>query len=608
MSPFKGAEFLKREKSVNNGSVERVFKFNSTIIFYGVMLFGIGILFQMFRWQVLNSDYYTALAQYQYTDSQRQPTSRGSIVASDGTILATDQPAWNVFASLSSYENEREDFFAEKEKYVATVASILEVSDEIIDKKLFDEFRYVPLQYNISTDQKKALQEAQIFKDRGPGFGFYFEKSEKRIYPNGNMASHILGFMGKDEYGKDQGLYGIEGYYFGDLTGKEGFTYEEKDAFGNVILTAEYEPVLPRKGKDITLTIKPSLQTKVEDLLAKGVEKHQAKSGSVIIMDPKTGAIWAMANYPTYDPNQYWLTQESWVFKNKAIADVYEPGSIFKPITVAIGLETGAITPDYVCDDSTGYFTMYAGTPDEAKIYTWDGRPDGKITPEEFLQYSNNPCIAQTALAVGHKEYYPMMKKFGIGDIAGINLQDEANSYLKPYDQWIELDLAVTAFGQSVSATALQMTSAMSAIANNGIRMKPHIVAEVKDDKETIKFTPYKVAEPISEETADTVAKMMRSVVRDGDAKWIFEKYLQNYDIAGKTGTAQIPKTDSAGYYEDRTNATFVGFAPVEDPKFVMLVRLEEPKLSEYAAETAVPVWVEIFLKIADDLEVAKSR
>lgn len=602
----------KKKSLYSKGSVkadkspEKIFLFNSRVVFGVVLLIAFGVLLQMSRWQIFGAEKYKALANSQYLNTQMQPSGRGNIYAADGSILATDRPAWDVFASLSSIENEREEFFKEKDKYVTTLSEILGVEKEALDAQLTEEFRYFSIKKGITPDEKKALEEVQIFEKQNPGFGLYFEKSEKRFYPNGSLASHVLGYMGADEDGNDIGLYGVEGFYFGDLLGTEGYTYQEQDAYGNVILTAEYEPVLPREGKDITLTIVPGIQKKVEEKLKKGVESHQAKSGSAIVMNPATGEIIAMANYPTYNPNAYWR-EEPWIFKNKSIADVYEPGSVFKPITVAIGLETGAINENTVCNDEKGYITMYEGTQDEAKIYTWDKKPDGKITPAEYLQFSNNPCIATTALAVGHEKYFPVMKDFGIGDFVGLGLQDETNSYVRPYEEWLEIDLAVTSFGQGISTTPIQILSAISAIANDGKRMKPYVVKEVQNEDETIKFAPQVVSQPISEETADKVAVMMTSVVTGGDAKWVFDKYLREYDIAGKTGTAQIPKKDTVGYYTDRTNATFVGFAPVEDPKMIMIIRLEEPGLNEFAASTAVPVWVETFLAIADDLEVPKK-
>lgn len=587
-------------------SPEKIFLFNSRVVFGVVLLIAFGVLLQMSRWQIFSAEKYKALANSQYLNTQMQPSGRGNIYAADGSILATDRPAWDVFASLSSIENEREEFFRGKDKYINTVSEILGVEKETLNSQLTEDFRYFSIKKGITPDEKKALEEVRIFEKQNPGFGLYFEKSEKRFYPNGSLASHVLGYMGSDEDGDDIGLYGIEGFYFGDLLGTEGYTYQEQDAYGNVILTAEYEPVLPREGKDITLTIVPGIQKKVEEKLKKGVESHQAKSGSAIVMNPSTGEIIAMANYPTYNPNVYWR-EEPWIFKNKSIADVYEPGSVFKPITVAIGLETGAIDENTVCNDEKGYITMYEGTQDEAKIYTWDKKPDGKITPAEYLQYSNNPCIAKTALAVGHEKYFPIMKDFGIGDFVGLGLQDETNSYVRPYEEWLEIDLAVTSFGQGISTTPIQILSAISAIANDGKRMKPYVVKEVQNEGETIKFTPQVISQPISEETADQVAVMMTSVVTGGDAKWVFDKYLRDYDIAGKTGTAQIPRSDRVGYYTDRTNATFVGFAPVEDPKMIMIIRLEEPGLNEFAASTAVPVWVETFLAIANDLEVPKK-
>lgn len=597
-------------------SSESIYKFNSNVVFVAILLLGLGIILQMGRWQILEKERFTSLANSQYIDNQRQASSRGIIYASDGTVLATDQPAWDVYASLSSLPDERTDFFNEKDKYITTVSSILGLESDFIDKKLTKEFRYFKLAQNVDSDQKKALESARIFTDvkndgsykRGLGFGFHFVKSEKRIYPNGDLASQVLGFMGKDDDGNDSGVYGIEGYYFGDLVGTEGYTYEEQDAQGNVILTSEYEPVLPREGKDITLTIKPGIQRKVQDHLKKGVDTHQAKSGSAIVMDPKTGAIIAMANYPAYDGNEYWRTQEVEVFKNKAIADVYEPGSVFKPITVAIGLESGAITPTTTCNDETGFITIFEGTQDETQIYTWDRKPDGLMVPEEFLQNSNNPCIATTALAIGHEYYYPKMKEFGIGEFIGMGLQDEANSYLMPYESWTKLDLATTSFGQSVSTTPLQMISAISTIANDGKRMKPYIVKSVSDDDEEIKYSPQILATPISEETADKVAIMLRSVVEKGDARAPFRKILETYDVAGKTGTAQIPFKDKVGYDPNSTNTTFIGFAPVEDPVFIMLVRIEEPSLGTFSSETVVPVWADIFTAIADDLEVPKKK
>lgn len=591
----------KKEKEKDN---------NIRIVGTFISLFALLIIIQALRWQVIESDKFVLLAQDQYQGSPRQSTSRGIITAGDGTVLAVDEPVWGIYATLSMDDDERELFFSAKDKFVAEISGILGLEKTEIEEKITDEFVYFPIAHGISTEKKKALQEANIFGDGTQGFGLYFEREEKRIYPNGELASHVLGFMGKDKDGNDIGQYGIEGFYFGDIVGEEGYTYEEKDSTGNVILTGEYEPILPRQGKDFTLTIIPIIQQKVEEILKTGVEYHQAKSGSVIIMNPKTGAIIAMANYPTYNPNEYWLVSEPWVLKNKAVSDVYEYGSVHKPITISIALETGSIEDDFICNDNKGYLDLYEATgyPDQVgqKIYTWNKLAAGVLDLKGMLRTSNNPCLAKVALEVGHEEYYPMLKEFGIGEFIGIGLQDEATSYMKPYDEWTKLDLITTAYGQSISATALQITSALSTIANNGQRMRPYIISEISDNDETIKFEPQVLSEPISAEVAQKVIQMMKHVAIEGDPKYFFADINKKYSIAGKTGSAQIPKKDGPGYEELLTNTTFVGFAPAEDAEMIMIVRLEEPKSSPYSALTAVPLWKDVFVAIADDLEIPR--
>ena len=410
--------------------------------------------------------------------------------------------------------------------------------------------------------------------------------------------------MGKDSNGKALGQYGLEGFFFQDLTGLSTENYQEKDYQGNIILTAEYQPVLPRDGKSIKLTINPTIQKKVEAQLEKGVKEHQAKSGSVIIMNPKTGEIIAMANYPTYNPNEYWKVTDSWIYKNRAISDVYEYGSVHKPITVSIALESGKVKEDYICNDSTGSFKVYDRT-----IYTWNKQASGKLTLGGMLEQSNNPCLARVALETGHEYYHPKLQEFGLGKKVGLGLQEEETGYLLPYEYWTKVDLATTSFGQSISATALQVLSAINTIANDGKRMKPYIISEIiENDNSVTKYQPQLMAKPISEKTAKTVSKLMEGVVRKGESRSKFNRDLPNYSLAGKTGTAQIPKLDGPGYYDNRTNTTFVGFSPVENAKMSMIVRLEEPGLDTYSFSTVVPVWIDIFKAIADDLEIPRTK
>lgn len=584
---------------------------NIYLVGYIVSILAFLILLQIFRWQVVDSAKLQALANSQYQSSGTQSATRGKIMAADGTILAVDQPAWNIYATLSKDTVERAKFFSQKDKFVTEVASILGVEKSDIDSKLTDDFVYVSLAKDVSTEKKNALAQDEIFGTGTAGFGLYFESQEERIYPNGNLAAHVLGFIGSDASGTAVGQYGIQGYYFGDLNGAEGYTYEEKDSSGNVILTSEYDPVLPRSGKDFTLTIVPNIQTKVETALAAGVKEARAKSGSVIIMNPKTGAIIAMANYPTYNPSEYWRASEAWILKNRAVSDVYEYGSVEKPITLAIALDTGAITKDFTCNDATGSLDLYKATGyadlKGRYIYTWNKLPSGVIDIAGIFAKSNNPCAAQAGLKINFSQFYSYLKEFGIGQFIGIGLQEESTSYLKAYDQWTKLDQITASYGQGISATPLQIISAFSALANGGVRMRPYIISKITDDTETINIEPKVISTPISKETADIVTKALEKAVQE-DLLGGLATDLKKYDIAAKTGTAQIAKSDGTGYENGITNTTVVGYAPASDPTFIMLVKLEEPQISTYASFTSVPIWRSIFLAVKDDLAIQKTN
>jgi len=583
---------------------------NITAVGYGITLLAFIVIFQIFRWQVLFAKDFKNLAQGQYETNRIQVAPRGVITAADNTVLAVDEPAWNVYASLSQDEDERTLFFENQDLFVSEVSSILGVEKETIDSKLTEDFLYISIAKGISTEKKKALEQAEIFGEGKQSFGLYFENEEKRVYPNNELAAHILGFIGQNEFGDPIGQYGIQGYYYGDITGREGYSYEEKDSSGNVILTAEYEPILPRDGKDFKLTIVPNLQAKVEEELEKGVRESRAKSGSAIIMDPKTGAILAMANYPTYDPNEYWRASEPWILRNRAVADVYEYGSVQKPITLSIAIENGVIDEDYLCHDTTGYLDLYKATGYEdlkgERVYTWNRLPAGTIDISGIFRTSNNPCAARIALDIDFNEFYSSLKDFGIGEFIGIGLQEESTSYLKSKDTWTKLDTITSSYGQgNISATPLQLISAFSTIANDGVRMRPYLISQISDEQEVINISPQIIAKPVSEETADIITRALVKAVKNNSLTALGAPLLE-YDLAAKTGTAQIAIKGGTAYDENLTNDTVIGFAPSEDPKMIMLVKLEEPKTAAYSSLTTVPVWRDIFLSIADDLEIKK--
>ena len=577
------------------------------IVAFLVTAAAIVVVIQSFRWQIVYADKFKNLSSNQYISTSTQDVKRGSILTKDGTVLAVDKPIYNVYATLSLEEEEREIFFSHLDTFVAEVSGILNLEEEEVRKKLPNDFVYAPLAKGISAEKKKALEEANIFGEGTEGFGLYFESEEERVYPNGTLASHLLGFLGKNEKGETTGEYGVQGYYYGDLIGKEGYSYEEKDSSGNTILTSEYKVITARDGKNITLTIDANIQSKVEKILAEKVKSVKAKSGSVIIMEPSTGRIIAMANYPDYDPGKYWRVSDSWILKNRAVSDAYEYGSVMKPITFAIGIETGAIDKSYTCNDETGYLDLYEATGYEdlvgRKVYTWNRLPNGMQSISDILKNSSNPCTARAALSYDSRTFYDYLSKFGISQYIGIGLEEEATNYLKSFDYWTKLDIITASYGQSITATPLQLISALSTFANDGVRMKPYIIDSISDENETISTKPSVISTPVSEDTAHFIRNAMSQAVDNGLLGGLAGD-LKNYSIAAKTGTAQALDTENGGYKDDVTNDTVVGFAPAENPKIIMLVKVEEPQMAYYASLTTVPIWRDIFLSIVDDLEI----
>lgn len=576
-----------------------------------IIVLGLLVLIQAFRWQIVERERFLILAQQQYTNTQRQLPQRGRILAIDGTILAVDEPVWNVYASLSTDPKERERFFSNKNEFITEVATILAIPIEEIDSKITQDFRHIKLADGVSNDKKTALSSVSREVFENPNFGFYFERDVKRTYPNNSLAAHILGFIGKNADGNYVGQYGVEGYYFSDIEGQAGYFSGERDSLGNVILNEEYDPLEARSGKSLKLTIRPSVQMKLEEVLEEGVKRTKSRSGSVIIMNPRTGAIIAMANYPTYNPNEYWLTQEPWIFRNLAVSDTYEYGSIHKPISVAIALESG-ISEDYTCDDKTGYLDLYEVTGYDDlkndKVHTWNRRAAGKQNLMKMLANSNNPCIAKLALETGFENYYQKMRQFGIGSSINIGLQEEGTSYLRPYERWTRLDLITASFGQGISATPLQVISALSTIANDGKRMQPYIVDSIIDGDNITYTNPQVVSEPLSKDTANKVAKIMADSVENGGMSEYQALRIAEYEVAAKTGTSQIVREGIEGYQEGKIDASVVGFAPVSDPKFIMLLKLSEPQTGRFAAYNALPLWNDIFLEIVNDLEIPKRN
>ncbi|MBX4205784.1 penicillin-binding protein 2, partial [Candidatus Microgenomates bacterium] len=390
----------------------------------------------------------------------------------------------------------------------------------------------------------------------------------------------VLGFVGKDDEGIDKGYFGLEGFYDLSLAGKPGYIQREADGKGAPILIGGSKEIAAVAGVDIKTNIDKRIQFVVEDKLKLGIEKYGAKNGVAIIMDPKTGKVLSLAAYPAYDPGKYNQFEQSY-FKNPAISDSFEPGSIFKPLIMAAGLDAGKIDVDTKCDICSGPFPV-----DKYFIKTWNNVYNPNASMTDIIVHSDNVGMTFIGQKLGMDKLYDYVTSYGFGQLTGIDLQGEATPQLRPRNKWNIVDQATTTFGQGIAVTPIQMVKAFSAIANKGKIAQPQIVDKILNGANEQDVRPQISKQVISEKAAAETTAMMVEAVEKGEAQWT---KIPGFKVAGKTGTAQIPVE---GHYDsEKTIASFIGFAPASDPKFVMLVMLREPKSSPWAAETAAPLW-----------------
>jgi len=565
---------------------------NRASAFIKLFIVGYAVLiaFQLFRWQILNYDRFSAQANEQRTVQKQIYTKRGTIYTQDGVVLSVDSASWDVILSIV-HQSDKKTFEEKKSEIMSNVSSIVGVPDTELYRKIDGKsLTYLVLYQNITKRQKDILESK--------GYpGIFTIESPRRLYPNGVLASHIVGYVGTDPNGNAKGFYGLEGFFWGDLKGKQGLTQQESDLMGNAIISKDYQSISYREGKNLVLTINSGIQKKVEQILEEGVKETKGDSGTVIVMRPNTGEIIAMANYPSYNPNTYWEASDVSLYKNKGVADPYEYGSVHKPMTIAIAMQEGKLTENDICTDNGSIEVL------DKTIYNFGKAKYGQITPKDVLRFSDNVCSAQYGLMIGAKTMYSYLKKFGFGVPVGVGLQEEELSFLKEPEEWVDTDTATIAFGQTISATPLQVISALSTLSNDGVRMQPYLVQKIYNNEEEISIEPKSAGQVISQDVARKVSGMMEyAIMQQRD----MARFRGKYSIAGKTGTAQIPRKDGPGYYDDRTNVTFVGFSPSVDARVIMLVKVENPKNGSLANLTVLPLWGKIFDAIKDDLGVPR--
>ncbi len=540
-------------------------KFSLSVI---ILLFFL-VAVRLFYWQVVKASELSRLGQLQYGTAIKIIPKRGEIKTSDNFPIATNRISYQVFANPKEIVN--------KEKTAKELADLLDTDVASISSQLSLDRFWVSIKEGIDIETKNKIEKLSL-----DGVGF--SETYKRFYPEASLAAHLLGFVGKDENGADKGYFGLEGYYDRLLRGEEGIATQVKDALGRPILAKLSTSTGGSDGKNLILSVNRAIQFIAEQKLKDGIEKYGAKGGMVGIMDPKTGEILALSSLPSFDPREYPKYSED-LFRNTFISDLYEPGSTFKPIIMSSALDSKVVTPETRCNICAGPVSI--GGYD---IHTWNDKYFPNINMIETIQHSDNTGMVFISQKLGLERTVNYLDKFGIGKNTGIDLQGEVSGILKEKKQWYEVDLATTAFGQGISITPIELLSAIAAIANEGKRMEPHVVKAVEnEDGSIVDLAPKVLDYPVKPETAKMMTEIMVNAVNKGEASWA---RIKGYRVAGKTGTASIP---IAGHYDpNQTIASFVGFAPADDPKFVMLVILDRPSTSIYGAETAAPIFFDI--------------
>lgn len=554
----------------------------------GIAVFCAGALLvvRLYFIQVASYDKWTAIAESQHSTFQELIADRGEIYMRDGDgryPLAVNREYQMAYVVPRDV--------IDKDYTASELSRILSVDAGAIREKLNkanDPFEII----------KKRLTDEETKQVKQSGLkGVALLPEKYRYYPAGELASQIVGFVNFDKT-DNVGEYGVESSRNSVLRGENGEVSQERDAAGRWIPLSDRNLLSPKNGAGLVLTLDRVIQYETEKILGEALKLYGADRASAIVMDPNTGAILAMASQPQFDPNNYSEVQDYSLFLNPLVSLVYEPGSIMKPITMAMGIEEGKINPNTEYVD-TGLVKAggYTISNAEGKVY-------GRSTMMKVLEESINTGVIFVEKLIGHQTFREYMERFGFGEKTNIDLPAElAGSTRNLKNIRSDVEFFTATFGQGVSVTPLQMVTAYSVLANGGIFYKPQIVERViyADGREE-KVAPQIVRRVLSEETSRIMGEMLRSVVTRGHGK---RADVQGYLVGGKTGTAQVAKQNEKGYEASVNVGSFVGYAPINDPRFVVLVKFDNPKNVEWAESSAAPTFGKIMKFL---LEYAKIK
>ncbi len=558
------------------------------VLFSVFILLMVLIGYRVVAVQVVRSNEFSRWAVAERMQQDVVPARRGEIYDSRGIRLATNVPATRVSAIV--------DQIPDRAQAAQQLAPLIgRTPADVLDALNQPDIEWVVLARHLSPeagDQVRALNLPGIVLDAEPS----------RVYPFGDFASQLLGFTNDAMAGN----YGIEGEYDALLGGEPGKLVGERDGQGNVIALTQSTWDPPVDGSDVTLTIDSAVQEAIERILRQTVKEQRAIGGTIIVQDPNTGAILGMASEPSFDPNDFADVTNPSTYLNPAISAVYEPGSTFKSVVMSIGIDSGAVTPETTHNDEPGYLEL----PDGSRITNFEGAVWGTETMTQVLQRSSNLGAIFVADKIGRERFYQGLEAFGFGTPTGVDLQGEEQGILTlPGEQgWNDALYSTNAFGQGIACTPLQLVNAVSAIVNGGRLMEPYVVSKVHSADGTTVTQPKVVRQVISEKSSATMRQMLEDVVDHPDSLY---PTVPGYRIGAKTGTAQVP-SPAGGYIQDATIASIVGFGPVENPRFSVLVKIDWPKEEGTGLEVSGPVLQKVFEQLfllygipPDDLEAA---
>ena len=537
------------------------------------------LIYRLYHIQVIQEDKYKELARREHLTSFLLEGERGNIYDRNLKKLAINVNTKSLFAVPSQIND--------PQKAAQLLSPLLGLETKEIFEKLTQKSAFVWI--------KRKLTEAEVEEVKKLNLtGLDFLDENKRYYPKNNLASNLLGFVGID----NQGLEGLELFFDQELKGSPGLVILERDATGEKIPLSIREPTDCRDGNSIVLTIDEAIQYITEEALDQAFNQYKAKAGVAIVVRPKTGEILAMAVRPSYDPNYFYkVSREIW--RNRAITDIWEPGSTFKVVTIATALEKGVAQLDdhFYCKGWINY---------NGHVFH-DIDPHGSQDLTDIVKNSCNVGVIQVGTKLEEKDLETAIRRFGFGSLTEIDLPGEVNGLVRSTKDWSKISLASLSIGQEIAVTPIQLIMAISAIANRGTLMKPMIAKEIldPDQNKTKVFNPKAVRQVVSTETALTMGEILEQVVVEGTGKGA---KVSGYRVAGKTGTGQKFDFSTGGYSKDKYTSLFVGYAPLEDPQISILVLLDEPRGSYYGGAVAAPVFQDIASKVLPYLSIPPAR